>query len=127
MMIVKKKRIHRRALLRCAAGGLGTAIALPPLEAMFGSDSAYAAGAQGVPRLLAIYQPNGHHNEPFHPVVNGDIRSLSFAGKNSAPLEPWLKAGRATILRNLVGPQAGYDDGIDKAPSSSGNDHLVAI
>ncbi len=127
MTALKKNRIHRRTLLRCAAGGLGTAIALPSLEAMFGSDSAYAAEAQGAPRFLAIYQPNGHHNEPFHPTVNGDIRNLGFAGKNSAPLEPWLKSNRATILKNLLGAQNGYDDGQDKAASSSGNDHLVAI
>ncbi len=113
-MHIKLKPLNRRTFLRCGAGGLGTAIALPALQVMFGSDSAYAAEGGGQPRFLAIYQPNGHQANTFNPAANG-LRDLNFDGCNLAPLAPHMDG--ITIFRNFQ----------STAASSGGNHHLTAI
>lgn len=50
---MKKNRIARRRFLRCDAGGMGTAVALPALESMFQSDNAFAQVAN-TPRYWFI-------------------------------------------------------------------------
>lgn len=97
-----KTRMKRRHFLRGAAGGLGAAVGLPPLQAMFASDRAHAAGAAGLPRFLAIYQPNGHQQPTYLPRLAGG--KLDFTGRNSEPLEPWLP--HLTILARMVGTHA---------------------
>ena len=106
--------ISRRHLLRCAAGGLGTAIALPPLEAMFGSDAAFAAAGRGRPRFLAIYQPNGHQAATFTP-ASAQLRNFDLRGTNSEPLSPIMDI--TTIFRRMTSASA----------PSEGNAHLTAI
>ncbi len=109
-MHIKGKSLSRRTVLR---GGLGTAIALPALEVMFDSDAAYADGAAGHPRFIAIYQPNGHQANSFYP--SGSGANLDFSGCNAAPLEPHMDA--ITIFRNFNGTNN----------ASGGNPHLTAI
>lgn len=113
MIPMKKEWLTRRTFLRCATGGLGTLVALPPLEAMFRSDSAFAQDAAGKPRFLAIYQPNGHHADRFQP--KGGVRTPDFTGQTSAALQPWME--HVTLLTRMIGTQS----------ESQGNAHLVAI
>ena len=55
-MIVTKRAISRRTMLR----GLGTAVALPLLDAMVPALTAAAqTAAKAVPRLGVVYHPNG--------------------------------------------------------------------
>lgn len=109
-MHIKRTPLSRRTLLR---GGLGTAIALPALEIMFGSDKAYAEGALGCPRFIAIYQPNGHKADAFYP--SGSGADLDFSNCNAAPLEPHMSD--LTLFRNFNGTNN----------ASGGNPHLTAI
>ncbi len=109
-MHVKSKPLSRRTLLR---GGLGTAIALPALEVMFSSDRAYAEGALGCPRFIAIYQPNGHQADSFYP--SGSGADLDFTNCNAAPLQPHMDG--LTIFRNFNGTNN----------PSGGNPHLTSI
>lgn len=110
---LKKNRISRRHLLRGAAVGSGTAIMLPALEAMFATDKAFAQDAAGKPRFVAIYQPNGHHKDQYHP--SGSLRDLDFSGQKSAPLEAVMS--QSTLMRNFAGCHTG----------GQGNGHLRGI
>lgn len=110
MKPLNKNCISRRHLLRGAAS---TAVMLPALEAMFGSDKAYAQDAAGKPRFLAIYQPNGHHRDKYHPT--GTRRDLNFAGQKAAPLQPVME--HLTLMRNFRGVHTG----------AQGNGHLTGI
>ena len=113
MIPLKGKRINRRHLLRAGATGIGTAIALPALEAMYPTDKAFAQDAAGKPRFVAIYQPNGHHMVHFHP--EGSRRNLDFKGKGTAPMQKHLD--RMTLLRRMEGAHSG----------AVGNGHLTGI
>ena len=115
-MLIKKPPMNRRAFLRCGAGGLGTLVALPTLEAMFEAESAYAQGATSPPRFLAIYQPNGHKADDFAPNINGGVqRNPTLQGHNTSPLQPHMDV--TTIFKNFQSSKAG----------GSGNAHLLAI
>ena len=67
----RHSRISRRTILR----GLGTAISLPLLEAMSGSQSiataASAAVAQAPKRMAFLYVPNGIHMQDWTPKKTG--------------------------------------------------------
>jgi len=54
-MMITRKPIGRRAMLR----GMGTAMALPLLDAMVPSATALEQGAAARKRLQVIYTPNG--------------------------------------------------------------------
>lgn len=54
-----KKRLSRRALLRGTLAGAGVSLALPPLEAMFGSPLALAEAAQANPFFGVVFWANG--------------------------------------------------------------------
>ncbi|MEN9578525.1 MAG: hypothetical protein RJA70_1534 [Pseudomonadota bacterium] len=115
MIPMKKQWLNRRTFLRCAAGGAGTMIAMPPLEAMFRSDTAFAQAGTDKPKFLAIYQPNGHHPRKFHPT--GGPRNLTFGAQAAAPLEPWMQ--HITIMKDMVGSHMMSD--------AMSNPHLIAI
>ncbi|MGF1511467.1 MAG: DUF1552 domain-containing protein [Myxococcota bacterium] len=116
MLIKKTSSIPRRTLLRCSAGGLGTLVWLPALEAMFPSDKAFAQRSVGPPRFLAIYQPNGHRATDFAPDVQGRIQtSPNLTGTNTSPLQPQMDV--TTIYKNFNSSKQG----------GGGNAHLLAI
>ncbi|HUJ20605.1 MAG TPA: DUF1552 domain-containing protein, partial [Bryobacteraceae bacterium] len=80
-MIVTRKHLSRRTLLR----GLGTAIALPMLDAM---SPAFAATAQGSPaptRLAFVYVPNGIIMHDWTPAEEGTVFELP---RILSPLKP---------------------------------------
>lgn len=110
------KMFSRRTLLKCGSGGLATLIALPPLEAMFGSDRAYAQATSKRSRFLAMYTPNGTIQERWAPNAAGAVaRSFSLTGTALAPLE--RHKSDLTVFRNL--DSAGKTGG--------GNAHMRAI
>ena len=68
-MFVTRKHLSRRTLLR----GLGTAIALPYLDAMmpaFGAPADAAAGKSAL-RLAFVYIPNGAVMQDWTPAAGG--------------------------------------------------------
>ena len=72
-MIVTKKALPRRTFLR----GLGTALALPLLDAMVPSMTALAATPARAPRRLGFfYMPMGAHR-PMWTLPGGDLTQLS--------------------------------------------------
>jgi hypothetical protein len=70
-MMITKKSISRRTVLR----GLGTAIALPVLDAMIPALTPLArvAAAQPIRRFLAVYVPMGFNMEMFTPATDGPL------------------------------------------------------
>ncbi len=81
-MFVTKKHLHRRTFLR---GALGTAIALPFMNAMV---PAFAQSSRSGPRMRfgAIYQPNGVYPQLWHPKTFGKDFEFQQIMK---PLEPY--------------------------------------
>jgi hypothetical protein len=95
-MIIRRQPLPRRTVLR----GIGTAMALPFMEAM--ASSARAADAAARPRRLSVfYTPNGMMMEQFRPAVTGKDYTLP------STLEP-LSAfkDRMTVITGLGHPQA---------------------
>lgn len=89
-MMIRRKPLPRRTVLR----GIGTAMALPFMEAM--AASARAADAAARPRRLSVfYTPNGMMMDQFRP------------GAGASTLEP-LNAfkDRMTVITSLGHPQA---------------------
>ena len=115
-MLIKKRPLSRRHFLRCGAGGLGAIVTLPALEAMFGTDRAYAQSASGPARFLAIYQPNGHRAQSVAPDFSEDrLRSPDLTGYNTEALQRHMDV--TTIFKNFNSTKAG----------GRGNAHLNAI
>jgi hypothetical protein len=80
-MFVTKKHLPRRTFLR---GALGTAIALPFLDAMV---PAFAQSSSGTKlRFGAVYLPNGIYPQLWHPTKAG--RDFQFQ-PIMKPLEPY--------------------------------------
>lgn len=108
------KRLSRRTVLR----GLGTAIALPCLEAMLPGgihSSAAAAAAKKPPlRVAWLYVPNGMHMPDWTPDKEGKSFDLKPIMK---PLEPFKD--QLTVLSGLTlnGARALGDGGGDHARS----------
>jgi hypothetical protein len=94
-MIIGKKAIPRRTVLR----GLGTALALPLLDAMVPALSALRnTAANPVRRLGVVYTPNGMMMDSWTPATEG----AGFAFKTiMKPLEPF--ADRLLVLSGLHG------------------------
>jgi hypothetical protein len=78
-MIVTRKALPRRAFLR----GMGTAVALPFLDAM---TPAYAATTKAPVRMAFVYVPNGIDMRHWNPEYEGALRELPRILK---PLEPF--------------------------------------
>lgn len=90
-MIITRKPLARRAFLR----GMGTAMALPMLEAMI---SPIQAAETGIPkRLQVFYTPNGMIMESFIPAQTGEGYALS---PTLAPLEPYRD--KFTVITGLA-------------------------
>ena len=110
-MIVTKKAISRRTVLR----GIGTAVALPLLDAMVPALTAVAnTPAKAVPRLGVVYHPNGVIYENWLPKGVGRGFALS---PILAPLEPFRD--QLVVLTGLSSHQA-------EALGDGGGDHSRA-
>jgi hypothetical protein len=92
-MIVSKLALPRRTFLR----GMGTALALPLLDAMVPALSALAqTAANPVRRLGFVYIPMGMNAAAWTPIAEGHITDLS---PSLAPLAPFMD--QLTVITNL--------------------------
>jgi hypothetical protein len=92
-MIITKKALPRRTFLR----GLGTTLALPLLDAMVPSMTAFAdTPANPVRRLGFIYVPMGAHMPQWTPSGSGSLGELSPSLRSLAPV-----ADQLTVVTNL--------------------------
>src|ERR1700680_3171831 len=92
-MFITKKHIPRRTILR----GLGTAMALPLLDAMIPARTALAqTAANPTPRMGFIYFPHGAIMNQWTPATEGAGFEISPILK---PLEPFKK--QLTIVSGL--------------------------
>src|SRR3954466_2031684 len=97
-MIVMKKAISRRTILR----GMGTAVALPLLDAMVPAMTALAqTPAKAVRRLGVVYHPNGVIYDKWLPKGVGREFELSPV---LAPLEPFRD--QLIVVTGLLSHQA---------------------
>ena len=109
-MMVFKKAMSRRTMLR----GMGTAVALPLLDAMVPALTAQVkTPAKSVPRLGVVYHPNGVIYENWLPKGTGRDFTLS---RTLAPLEPFRE--QINVFGNLS--RAGGKSVTDHAVSSAG-------
>ncbi|HEY6506556.1 MAG TPA: DUF1552 domain-containing protein, partial [Vicinamibacterales bacterium] len=110
-MIVTKKALSRRTVLR----GLGTAVALPLLDAMVPALTALQrTAAQPVRRLGVVYHPNGVIYETWLPQGTGREFQLSPVLQPLAPFREKL-----LVLTGLASQQA-------EALGDGGGDHSRA-
>jgi len=92
MKFIGGKRLNRRTLLRGAAAGGLVSLALPPLEAMFGSRGALAK-ADGLPPMFGLfYWANGMPWHAGHGALQGegahpDLWTPSQVGPDYTPTE----------------------------------------
>jgi Protein of unknown function (DUF1552) len=103
-MFITKKHLDRRTLLR---GALGTAVALPLLDAMIPAATAQAQTAAG-PRFRfgAVYMPNGVYPGLWHPEQTGKDFEFNTIMK---PLEPFRDV--LTTISGLKAPDGDKDMG----------------
>ena len=90
MNFLTQKHLDRRTLLR----GLGAAIALPVLDAMF---PALAAPMKQARRLTVVYVPNGIIMKDWKPAITGQDFAFTRILK---PLEPFRRD--ITLLSGLA-------------------------
>jgi hypothetical protein len=110
-MIVTKKSLSRRTVLR----GIGTAVALPLLDAMVPALVAQTkTAARAIRRLGVVYHPNGVIYENWLPKGTGRDFVLS---RTLAPLEPFRD--QLIVVSNLSSHQA-------EALGDGGGDHSRA-
>jgi len=110
-MIVTRKAMSRRTVLR----GMGTAVALPLLDAMVPALTALAeTPAKVVPRLGVVYHPNGVIYENWLPKGVGRELELS---PTLAPLAPFRD--QLLVITGLSSHQA-------EALGDGGGDHSRA-
>ncbi len=92
-MIITNKALARRTFLR----GIGTAMALPMLDAMVPAMAATGAGAKPAIRLGFVYVPNGIIQKGWLPSTTGKGFDMQSTMK---PLEPFRE--NLTVLSNLM-------------------------
>jgi hypothetical protein len=109
-MFNAKRSLPRRTILR----GLGTALALPFLESMVPSFTAYAQSAAAPPlRFGGIYLPNGMPIKDWMPTTKDGTLEITPVLK---PLEPFRN--HITVYGNMT--RAGGRNATDHAVSSAG-------
>src|SRR5579885_1917017 len=92
-MVVTKKHLARRTVLRC----VGTAIALPLLDAMIPARTALAdTAAKATPHLGFIYFPHGAVEAQWTPAGEGQIGEIRDILK---PLEKYKSI--TTVISNI--------------------------
>lgn len=103
-MFITKKHLDRRTFLR---GALGTAIALPLLDAMVPAATAQTRTAAGERlRFGAIYMPNGIYPGLWHPEKTG--KGWAF-NRTMKPLEPYREY--LTTFSQMKAPEGKKDMG----------------
>ena len=103
-MFITKKHLDRRTFLR---GAVGTAIALPLLDAMVPAATAQTlTAAQQRFRFGAIYMPNGVYPGTWHPTKAG--KDFEF-NRTMKPLEPYRDY--ITTVSRLKAPDGKKDMG----------------
>jgi hypothetical protein len=108
-MIVTKKALPRRTVLR----GMGAALALPFLDSMVPAFAATGeSAATAVPRLCAIYLPNGCQMVNWTPIGEGTALELS---PILQPLKPFRD--QITVISGLANTEA------DAYPGEGAGDH----
>jgi hypothetical protein len=108
----KNRHISRRTVLK----GLGTAIALPMLEAMAPALALAGVAAKAAPRRMAfIYVPNGAHMQTWTPEAEGSNFQLPFSLEPLQPLQKDL-----LVLSGLTLDKA-------RAHGDGGGDHARAM
>ncbi|WP_096086727.1 DUF1552 domain-containing protein [Agaribacterium haliotis] len=111
-------KLSRRTFLRSTSYGVGTAVGLPLLEAMFNSSSAYADAPGLYPRFFAMYVPNGIIEEKWYP-ENGSKTDFDLSG---TALERFQTLG----LTDAISLYRGCTN-VCRLEGSSGNAHMVGI
>jgi hypothetical protein len=106
-MIITRKAMGRRTVLR----GMGTALALPLLDAMMTSTRAAEVAAKARMRLQVIYTPNGMMMQNYMPAQAGEGFVMTPILK---PLEPYRE--KFTVISGLAHKQA-------EALGDGGGDH----
>ena len=96
-MMITKKPMGRRTMLR----GMGTAMALPLMDAMISGARAAEEAAASRKRLQVIYTPNGMMMQNWTPAATGEGFALSPILK---PLEPYRS--KLTVFTGLSQVQA---------------------
>jgi hypothetical protein len=104
-MFITKKHLHRRTFLR---GALGTAVALPFLDAMTPAMSQTSAARPF--RFGAIYMPNGVYPQLWHPESTGKDFAFQPIMK---PLEP--HRAHLTTISHLKAPDGSVHMGASAA------------
>ncbi len=115
MTFLTKKSVARRTFLR----GVGTALALPLLDAMIPSSTALAnTPANPIRRFGAIYVPHGAMMKEWTPAGSGDGIQFSQTLKSLEPLRE-----RLVVVSGIMGVPNRVDGGHAVAPASylSGN------
>jgi hypothetical protein len=103
-MFITKKHLHRRTFLR---GALGTAVALPLLDAMVPAATAQSLTAAGQrSRFGAIYMPNGIYPDLWVPEGKGSDFKFN---KVMLPLEP--HRDYLTAISGMKAPEGSKDMG----------------
>jgi hypothetical protein len=107
-MIIRSRPMSRRSFLRGALGGLGVALALPPLEAMLGEGRAAAQTPAYPPFFGLFYWANG---TPWHARHGGEQAAAGYpdlwtpaatgAGFAPSPLLEPLARHRPTVITGL--------------------------
>jgi hypothetical protein len=111
-MVITKQHLARRTFLR----GMGTALALPLLDAMIPAATALAqTAARPVRRLGAVYLPNGMNMSKWTPAGEGAAFQFSPV---LTPLEPYRD--RLLVLSGMSNKEA------DPLPGEGGGDHSRA-
>ena len=103
-MIITKKHLDRRTFLR---GAMGTAVALPLLDAMIPAATAQSLTA-AAPKLRfgAIYVPNGIYPGMWHPETTGSDFEFNTIMKPFEPLRQYL-----TTISRMKAPEGDKDSG----------------
>ena len=115
-MFITKKHLSRRTFLR---GALGTAVALPMLDAMVPALRGQSGGGAASPlRFAAIYMPNGVYPQLWHPETTGSDFEFNRIMK---PLEPFrdhlvtISGMKAPWISVHLGASAGFLNGTGPA------------
>src|SRR6266851_977250 len=115
-MIVTKKALSRRTVLR----GIGTALALPILDAMVPALTAFAKAAPRVKRFAVAYVPNGIIMEQWTPSTVGSGFEFKPILKALEPFRDYV-----TVVSGLVN-EAGRNGSAHPGKSAAFLTGLVA-
>ena len=117
--LTHRTKLTRRTVLRSSKVGIGVAVGLPLLEAMFDGDRAYAQYTTKEQNLLSLYLPNGIIEDHWFPKYT-DKTTLNLAG---SALEEFANKG----LEGDISLYRGFTNACGIDTPSNGNVHVRAI